>query len=68
MFQITLAAARVNAGLSQEEVAKFLKISNTTLCNWETGKTRPSAEKIAELCKLYKCPFDILNFLPNDSV
>lgn len=68
MFKITLEAARVNAHLSQKEAAKLLKVSNTTLCNWEKGKSFPNAEKIAELCKIYGCPYDVLNFLPINSI
>ena len=41
-FQISLAAARVNAGLTQEAAAKKMSISKNTLVNWEKGKfTRP---------------------------
>ena len=68
MFKISLEAARVNAGLSQKEVAKKLNVSNKTISNWENGKTFPSAEKITELCSLYGTSFDNLNFLPNNSL
>lgn len=36
-LQISLAAARVNAGLTQEEVVKKMHISKNTLVNWEKG-------------------------------
>ena len=36
-LQITLAAARVNAGFTQEEVAKKMGISKQTIINWEKG-------------------------------
>ena len=39
--KITLAAARVNAGLSQQEAAKALGVSVATLQNYESGKTVP---------------------------
>lgn len=68
MFKISLKAARVNAGLSQKEVAKILEISNTTVTNWENGKSYPSAEKIDKLCKLYGISYDAINFLPSDSL
>ena len=68
MLKITLKAARVNACLSQKEVADFLKVSNKTICSWEKGETFPSAEKIDALCKLYGISYDNLNFLPNDSL
>lgn len=38
MLQISLAAARVNANLTQRDVAKALGISTQTLVNWEAGK------------------------------
>lgn len=34
-FQISLAAARVNAGLTQEEVAKAMKVGKQTIVSWE---------------------------------
>lgn len=51
-MSISVAAARVNAGMTQAEVAKALKISKNTYCNYENGKTEPTifmAEKIANL-------------------
>lgn len=40
--KITLAAARVNAGMTQEDVAKKLKVSKKTVINWEKGIVTPS--------------------------
>lgn len=68
MFKITLEAARVNAGYTQKEAAKLLHISNKTLQNWESGKSYPNADKIAEICKLYGISYDNINFLPNRSL
>ncbi|MFR2614039.1 MAG: helix-turn-helix domain-containing protein, partial [Subdoligranulum sp.] len=39
--KISLAAARVNAGLNQQEAAKALGVSVATLQNYESGKTVP---------------------------
>ena len=68
LIKITLEAARVNAGLTQKAVGRELNVSNRTVCNWEKGKTFPSAEHIDALCKLYGMPYDNINFLPNDSL
>ena len=46
MMQVSLKAARVNAGMSQKEAAKMIGVSNKTLCNWEKGVSYPSADKI----------------------
>ena len=52
-FQISLAAARVNAGLTQEDVAKTLKISKSTVINWEKGKSVPRATQLQQMCEIY---------------
>lgn len=55
-LKITLAAARVNAGLTQQEVAKKLKISRSTIINWENGKSKPSFASLQSLSSLYNIP------------
>ena len=60
VFQISLAAARVNARLSQKDVADALKISTQTIVSWENGKTSPSWENLERLCKLYSINIDNL--------
>ena len=64
MIQITLEAARVNAGYSQKEAARLLKVSNCTLLRWEKGISMPKANQVAQICDLYKIPYDMLIFLP----
>ncbi len=64
MTKITLSAARVNAGYSQKTAAKLLEISNSTLCNWEKGKTFPDQPMIEKICKLYGVTYDMINFVP----
>ena len=68
MVKISLKAARINAGLSQKEVASILKKSNKTICNWEKGESFPDAMMIDALCNLYGISYDHINFLPNDSL
>lgn len=62
-FKITLAAARVNADFTQKEVAKTLKISKTTLINWEKSKVKLKPTQLIALCELYKINLDNI-FLP----
>ena len=63
-FQISLASARVNAKMTQEEVAKALKISKLTIINWESNKTAPDIRVFRKLCDLYNISGDNI-FLPN---
>ena len=62
-FKITIAAARVNARKTQQDVAKALHVSKQTVGNWETGKTSPSVEKAMEFCAFCNMPFDMVTFL-----
>ena len=64
MVKMTLKAARVNAGLTQKDVAKEVGVSNKTVCSWETGATSPNAIQVEALCGLYGVSYDNLNFLP----
>ena len=55
-LQITLTAARVNAGLTLDEVAKKIHKSKNTIIAWEKGKTAIDVYNFNELCILYKVP------------
>ena len=65
MIKITLKAARTNAGMSREFVAKEVGVSYSTIKSWENGVTFPTQPQIEKLCNLYRVPYDGLNFLPN---
>ena len=65
--KITLAAARVNAGLTQKEAAKLLNLTPATLQNYESGKTTPSWETVRKIEAVYKFPLDFI-FLPSPSL
>ena len=58
LVKITLAAARINKGLTQEQAAKELKGSKKTLWSWENGKTIPKIDKIEAICKLYGVSYE----------
>ena len=53
-MQISLRAARVNANLTQSEVAKRLRKNKQTIVNWENGKTAIDAANFKALCSMYK--------------
>ena len=62
MPKITLKAARVNAGLTQEEAAKRMHIAQSTLRNWENGNTDPKLSQFMMLCQLYGVSCDNIFF------
>ena len=53
ILKITLAAARVTAGLSQREAAKLLGITPGSLRNYERGKQVPSWTTVKEMERIY---------------
>lgn len=55
---MSLAAARVNAKLTQAQVCDALKMSKTTLSNYESYKTSPDMERAKQLADLYGCELD----------
>lgn len=65
-LQISLAAARVNAGMTQEDVARKIHISKQTIVSWEKGNSEPSISQARELSKLYNMPLEYI-FLPEES-
>mgnify|MGYP000852019157 CR=1 FL=1 len=62
-LQISLAAARVNANLTQAEVAEKLHVAKPTIISWEKGKTAPRHDQLKRLCEIYKIPIDYI-FVP----
>lgn len=65
---ITLKAARVNAGLRLKDAAEKLGVTDSTLRNWERGKTFPSVPQIGAIESLYKISYADIIFLPQASV
>ena len=52
-LKISLAAARVNAGLTQAEVADKMGVTANTVVNWEKGNATPSVIVARQLANLY---------------
>lgn len=63
-LHISLAAARVNANLTQAEMAIKLGVHRTTVYNWENGKTSPDSAQLKKIGELSHIPTDYI-FLPD---
>ena len=62
--QISMAAARVNANMTQQEAAKKLGISKATLQNYEAGKTVPDWDMVHKIGSVYQFPHEYIFFGP----
>ena len=57
-MKIQLKAARVNANLTQDDVAKTLKIAKNSVVNYESYASVPSVELAQKLANLYGMKVD----------
>ena len=61
-LKISLASARINVGLTQEDVAKKMHVSKRTIINWEKGISSPSVLQADILYSIYGRPKDSIRF------
>lgn len=60
MFPETLRALRKNSGLSQEQLAKELKLSQSTVAQWETGRRQPDLNALVCIARYFGVSTDRL--------
>lgn len=63
-MRISLKAARVDAGMTQQQVAQSLGVTKQTVGAWESGKTMPRTDKIEAVCALYGRSYDEIKWNP----
>lgn len=62
-FNISIAAARTNARLTQKEFAAAVGVSLATVNNWESGKTEPTLSQLRRISEISGIPMDFI-FVP----
>lgn len=55
-----LKNARMQSGMTQENVAEKLNVSRQTISNWENEKSYPDIINVIELSNLYSISLDVL--------
>ena len=68
LVKVTLPAARKNANLSQKDLAKICGVSESTVYNWENGKSEPTVTQAKEISKATSIPLDCIIFLKSNTV
>lgn len=51
---------RLAANITQKELAERLHTTRSSVAMWETGESRPRAEKLPEIARLLGCSVDDL--------
>lgn len=59
-FPTRLKEARIAQGLTQQQVADLMGITNSTYCGYETGKRQPDVAKIKQLASALNTSGDVL--------
>jgi len=57
-MQMSLKALRVNAGLTQQDVADIFEVSRQSIMDWENGEEAPKGLVIYAMAKLYNAEID----------
>lgn len=64
--KISIASARVNAGMKQSDLASALNVSVSTITNWENGRSEPNVNQLRKISDLSGIPMDFI-FVPEES-
>ena len=59
-IQISLKAARINAHMTQADVAKIMNRSAGTIGHWENGKTKVRKTNLRWMAAIYDIPLENL--------
>lgn len=59
-LRISLKAARVNADLTQDQVARIMHKTKQTIVNWESGATEIKYKDLIALSELYNMPLEYI--------
>ena len=60
-YKISMAAARVNAKMTQEEVASKMHVTKQTIVNWEVGRVIPKPAQFKMFCDIVGAPEDAIS-------
>lgn len=60
MAQNRFRMYRIRAGLTQQDVADVIGVSQVSVWQWENGDNLPRADKLIAISKLYRCTIEDL--------
>lgn len=60
VLQISLKAARINAGLTSKQAAALVGIHHQTLASYEKDSSNISVSLLEKLCEIYQIPEDYI--------
>ena len=55
-----LKELRIERKITQKQLADILQTNNSSVCDWERGRTEPNVEMIVNICKYFDVSADYL--------
>ena len=62
-LKITLAAARKNVGMTQQQLADALGVCGSTIAHWESGRSLPNITYVTPLEEVLGMPIENVRFV-----
>ena len=66
--KVTLPVARKIANLTQKKLAFAVGVSESTVINWEKGRSEPTVSQAKAIGEVTGIPYDNIIFLTQDTV
>lgn len=66
--KVTLPVARKIANMTQVQLAEYCKVSESTVINWEKGRSEPTVSQARMISEATGIPYDMIIFLPKNTV
>lgn len=66
--KVTLPVARKIAGMTQVDLAKAMGVSESTVINWEKGRSEPTVTQAQQIAEVVNRPLNSIIFLPQSAV
>jgi DNA-binding XRE family transcriptional regulator len=66
--KVTLPVARKIAKLTQKELGSMVGVSESTVINWEKGRTEPTVTQAQQISEVVGRPLDCIIFLDQNAV
>jgi DNA-binding XRE family transcriptional regulator len=66
--KVTLPVARKIAGITQVDLANAVNVSESTVVNWEKGRSEPTVSQAIMIAEVVGRPLDSIIFLPSVAV
>ena len=59
-FRKRLKELRIEKKLTQKQLADMIGTNNSSVCDWECGRSEPNIEQIIKICKYFEINSDYL--------